>query len=301
MTLRICAVCRSDRLDHVSVRAGLEYDCCKACGHCLMRNVDSSADAFEIAQDKYYGEGSVLLAPGALELESLARRYYTLDAKLAPNSRVLEVGPGSGHVADHLLSRGHSVTAVEHSPTLAEQLSHVLGRDSVILHEFERLDLPSASFDAFCTFHVIEHVTDPLAHLVKAHELVKPGGLAFVATPNSRSLEQRLFRKLSPNFDSAHLAVFSPQSLRMLSERSGWTMVEITTPEYMSSWLRVATKLMRRAKDEDEEQTAGKYAAGLTPRMKRVISLAQTLSTPVRTLQAHAGLGNELLAVLRKP
>ncbi len=48
-------------------------------------------------------------------------------ADLPPESKVLEVGPGLGVLTEALVAHGHSVTAVEKDPVLADRLADALG------------------------------------------------------------------------------------------------------------------------------------------------------------------------------
>jgi 2-polyprenyl-3-methyl-5-hydroxy-6-metoxy-1,4-benzoquinol methylase len=262
----------------------------------------ASKELFEAAQEKYYGETSVLVVTelGAFEHEIAAQRQRTLTHHLQERSTVLEAGPGSGNVLKWLVSQGHQPTAVEHSPTLAARLAAIFSIP-VLVGEFECLEIDPARYDAVCSFHVIEHVSDPLEHLRAAYRAVKPGGLCFVATPNGRSLQQIVAPSLSPNFDSAHVSVFSPQSLRLLSQQAGWVLVEKLTPEYTSAWLRVVTKALRLVRNEDEEETAGKYASQESRLVSIVTQTLSIVSFPLRKMQAFAGYGNEVFFVLRKP
>lgn len=303
MTSLACPSCGKSRLQLVTPRQGLSYNCCRHCGHCtLVETAEHIDEAFEHAQEKYYGESSILLLnePTIFESETLDQRGLALGRNLNAGSNVIEVGPGAGHIMGWLLSHNHSIVAVEHSPVLAKQLEERY-KTRVLTGEFEVLDLSDSSFDAFCSFHVIEHVRNPLAHLTKAVSLVRPGGIAFVATPNSKSWEQILFESMSPNFDSAHIFVFSPISLGKLATDAGWEVVSIDTPEYSSNWIRVVTKMVRRCRREDEESTAGKYSVASSPFSRLLFNAIRFCSAPFRFIQSRMGYGNEIFMVLRKP
>ncbi len=302
-----CVACKSVSTKLVTPRNSLHYVCCTSCGHCtldgtLLENASQNADAFEAAQDKYYGEESILITPdlNAFESEIINKRKSTIAPYLTSPAKVLEVGPGAGHILRWLLSQGHSPTAVEHSQALARALTASFSIPMMV-GEFEKLPVEKNAFDAFFSFHVIEHVRDPLAHLVAAFDAVRPGGLGFIATPNARSLQQLAFPSLSPNFDSAHAYVFSPESLRHFAERAGWRVLAQRTPEYTPSWLRVATKAVRRMKGEDEEATAGKYAAQASSKMRLAAKIAAIVSWPLRAIQSRLRYGNEIFFVLVKP
>lgn len=297
-----CSACGSSHLTLREPRTGLRYACCSDCGHCsqIFTSKDG-AESFEEAQNKYYGDESILLesTPTFFEKEAIAERISAFGRYLPKPAKVLEVGPGAGHILRWLTAEGYAPTAVEHSETLARRLAETF---NVPVHvgEFEKLPIEPDSLDAFCSFHVIEHVPDPLAHMRQAFVGVRPGGRAFVATPNARSLQQVALPSLSPNFDSAHTFVFSPKSLRACCEKAGWTVIATMTPEYTSGWLRVVTKLLRRMKGEDEEATAGKYATQSSSRIETIAGVIRLLSWPMRFVQRKAGYGNEVFLVLEK-
>lgn len=301
---KACVSCGRIRLRALRLRNELIYDVCMSCSHCEKQSsANGTPDtAFEDAQEKYFGDRSAILevSDSPFEQEILHNRQKILGRHLPSNCSVLEVGPGGGAILDWLKNNDYNATVVEHSCVLAERLAK---RFSAKVHsgEFETIDLGHDAYDAFCSFHVIEHVRDPQSHLQKAFEVVKPGGLAFVATPNARSWEQRIPGNLSPNYDSAHLRVFSEGSLTKLCAEAGWTVQQFVTPEYTVGWLRVVSKLLRRVKGEDEEATAGKYASATSIKMKAAFRFAQVLTFPVRALQVLTGGGNELFFVLYKP
>lgn len=298
-----CEACGSRACSFVRLRPNLAYWICHECGHCL---IDSGNDGleenFKKAQRTYFSEDSILVQsePGASERDILALRKKVALAFLSPQSKVLEVGPGAGFFSEWLQKRGHKLRLIEHSPVLAAALERKL-RLPVDTREFETINFVPNSFDVFCSFHVIEHVPDPLRHLTVGLLAVRPGGIAIVATPNARSWEQIWFRMLSPNFDAAHLRVFSTASLRRFCEKAGWEVVRVETPEFASSWLRVLSRVLRMVRGEDENLTAGKYAEVASARYSGIYAILAALTFPLRQVQQLAKGGNEVLLVLRKP
>lgn len=302
MQILSCEVCSAKSPRPVTIRTGLEYLICEACGHCLLVTGDTSLDeTFAASQEKYFGENTVLIEAGdsPLEDEVMARRRKVFSRYVTSPSVVLEVGPGAGAFLNWACIEGHTVTAIEDSFALARAVEGKTGA-KVIIGRFENSSLATASQDVFCSFHVIEHVTDPRAHLAEAARVVRPGGLAFVATPNATSWEQKLFLRLSPNFDPAHLRVFSAQSLERISAETGWQVLYAETPEYTSGWLRMVSKAVRKLRGEDEDATAGKYALQMTTRRRWVLVALGKLTSLLRMIQSRLQGGNEILVVLRR-
>jgi SAM-dependent methyltransferase len=273
-----------------------------SCGHCLKVSSIDSKDDFHNAQLTYFGDDSILLQPepSVFDKEILAQRQLITRRFLPPKGSVLEVGPGSGFFAKWLQERGHDVTLVEYSPSLAEALSQRLGI-KVVIGSLESCKVPEAEAVAFFSFHVVEHVTDPVKHLAAGLRAVRPGSYGFIATPNAKSYQQRLSRRLSPNFDSAHLRVFSPESLQECCLAAGWQIIDVETPEFTLDWMRVASKLMRKLRRENESSTAGKYAVVGFSRYSWIVRFFALLTLPLRFLQCRVKGGNEVFIVVRPP
>jgi len=298
---RICKSCSSKNVVLFRVRNTLSYIVCKSCGHCeQFIGSYNLNEMFEDMQRRYFGLKSPIIYSNysPFDAEILAKRTKIVSRYVAGKCCIVEVGPGAGMFLERLLIKGHRVTAIEHSPVLAKRLKQ--RSIPVIVGEFETTPIGADTADALCSFHVIEHVANPADHLAKAFEVVRSGGYAFVATPNSRSWEQLLLGRLSPHYDSAHLRLFSCLSLRRLCESVGWSVVDVQTPEYTSGWLRVVSKIVRRFRGEDEEETAGKYSGRNSLFFRVVAVCASTITSPVRQMQSMSGGGNELFLVLKK-
>jgi 2-polyprenyl-3-methyl-5-hydroxy-6-metoxy-1,4-benzoquinol methylase len=298
-----CPICGGHDLETRLLGRRPTYYSCNSCGHHFIKPDNKNNElSFIEAQNHYYGDESLLLDDKLtiFEDEIIKERYRVFKKFLPKGADAIEVGPGGGHVLKWLEGHGHRAVGVEYSQTLAQQLSARLSIP-IINAEFETHDFRDTSFDSFCSFHVIEHVLDPLAHLAKAHKIVRPGGLAFIATPNACSWEQRAARQLGPNYDSAHLHIFSPQSLQLACEQAGWRIVYRTTPESAGGWARVFSGLLRTIRHEDATKTAGKYARSSSAAVRVIASIFQFITIPSRLLQRRLGAGNEIFLVLQKP
>lgn len=297
-----CASCSAERAVNRTIRDGLTYAICGRCGHCELELATDIPTEFERAQVLYHGADSAELAKGVaiFKNEVLQHRTRAIGAYVAPPAKVVEIGPGDGSVLAWLHAIGCRPTAIEHSPHIAEHLRTTTAAN-VIEGDFDTLQIEPDRFDAGCSFHVIEHVCDPAAHLRNALRIVKPGGRFFLATPNARSWQHAAPGLLSPNFDSAHFRLFTKASLGKLCRETGWEVERKTTPEFSTGWLRVATKVMRRIRGQDEESTAGQYSSEISPRTEYILRSYRALATPLLRVQAALGGGNELFFVLRKP
>jgi 2-polyprenyl-3-methyl-5-hydroxy-6-metoxy-1,4-benzoquinol methylase len=267
----------------------------------------STRQRFEAIQESQYGRDAIYFLPIFDVLARRAARYrLRILLRYLPGGHILEVGPGTGLFLSLAARRGFSCEAVEFSPVMA---GAVAASTSIPVHRgaFEDLDLAGSQFDAYVSFHVLEHVVDPLEHLRTALRVVRPGGYALVTTPNAGSLEHRLTRRNSPNYSRAHVRLFSPRSLRTVCERAGWQVCDMSNRARSEDWLRVLTALSRRARPSPhgscEAQRDGGPVLRAVPFLVGAMALwtAEILTWPPRRLQRRLSLGNERIVVARKP
>jgi 2-polyprenyl-3-methyl-5-hydroxy-6-metoxy-1,4-benzoquinol methylase len=79
------------------------------------------------------------------------------------------------------------------------------------------------------SFHVLEHLPDPIEVLTEIKLKVKSGGLVIIEVPHARDLLLTLGNKEYKNFTlwSQHLILHTRDSLRKLLRYTGFTDVEI--------------------------------------------------------------------------
>lgn len=118
------------------------------------------------------------------------------------SGRTVAIEPFTGY-HDSLKDRGHDVY-----PDVRQAVAN--GTESGV--------------DLALSFHVIEHVVDPVAYLTDIRRLVKPGGLAIVLTPNLADfLMSADPERMMPFFyRRVHNYYFSAESLAWVGRLAGW-------------------------------------------------------------------------------
>lgn len=111
---------------------------------------------------------------------------------LPPSGHALDVGCGSGVIADAMCSRGLQVTAVDANPDAIAYGRKTFGRPGLEFIEgyLDALELPEQSFDFVTCLELVEHVYPPQIEklLNDLFRLVKPGGQLLITTPNYRGM-----------------------------------------------------------------------------------------------------------------
>lgn len=86
------------------------------------------------------------------------------------------------------------------------------------------------SISFITAFEVLEHLLLPSQLFSLASELLEPGGLLMLSTPNAASLEIQVLMDESPSIDIEHISIMTPSALMSLASRAGLEVIEIATP-----------------------------------------------------------------------
>jgi 2-polyprenyl-3-methyl-5-hydroxy-6-metoxy-1,4-benzoquinol methylase len=145
------------------------------------------------------------------------------------NLRVLDIGCADGRALNwykQVRSADVETFGVDfdkNAVELAKNAGH-----TVYSGRFEEVELPEQFFDLVVATHVIEHVSDPKAFAKRAFEVLKPGGIFLIETPNIDAADARWFknRHWGGYHFPRHWIFYSPTTLKRLVEECGFTIVE---------------------------------------------------------------------------
>ncbi|MFF5532774.1 class I SAM-dependent methyltransferase [Streptomyces cinerochromogenes] len=104
---------------------------------------------------------------------------------LAPGSRVLDVGSGTGRpTAQTLAEAGHRVLGLDVSPVMVDLAARQVPGAEFRLADIRETPLPDASFDAVCAYFSLLQMTraEQAAVVAELARAVRPGGLVALAT-----------------------------------------------------------------------------------------------------------------------
>lgn len=152
---------------------------------------------------------------------SLSRKKSWVESATGiKTGNILDIGCGTGYFLHEMKQSGWLVTGLEPDEK-ARELAHKK-RQITALPTEKLFQLPPHSFHAITLWHVLEHVHDLHAYLDRIRELLHPEGRLFIAVPNYTAIDQEKYGACWAAYDvPRHLYHFSPQSLRLLTERHG--------------------------------------------------------------------------------
>jgi SAM-dependent methyltransferase len=200
---------------------------CAACGS-IHKELDETAFARLHAQafqdDAFLGR----FTPGTGKATPDLRTWDRLFGHLPPG-RLLEIGPGSGHLLAAAKTRGWEVRAVETSHHHRDWIRETWG-----LTVHAELDELPGDFqaDLIVMINVLEHVRTPASLLDRLRRVAAPSGRLFLSLPNARSSVATLAGVWWAMFKPLdHVSIPSRKGLQALGPRSGWQVQRIWSTE----------------------------------------------------------------------
>jgi 2-polyprenyl-6-hydroxyphenyl methylase/3-demethylubiquinone-9 3-methyltransferase len=167
-------------------------------------------------------------------VESLACRYLHRDRHTAAplqGLRLLDVGCGGGILSESLAELGAAVTGIDPAPNNVEVATrHALQSGLDIEYRnitAEALATQGETFDVVTALEVLEHVEGQKSFIATLSQLVKPGGLLFLAT-------------IDRTLKSYALAIVGAEYLLRWVPRGTHNHAKFVRPDELSGWLRAA-------------------------------------------------------------
>lgn len=203
--------------------------------------------------------------------------------------RFLDVGCGLGafvRLANRNGWKGRGIDLAEHAIDIGK--AHGIPVEPC---NFFDLRADREEFDLISMFEFIEHVPAPGRFIAHARELLAPGGLLYLTTPNFRSLDRIMQGAAWPMINREHLTYFTPATLRSLVRRN--SDLEIIYVRTSNVSLSLLLKLMRspgegRAAQEDLRQS---FEAS------RGLALAKRVANGILRV---TGLGSAMIMLCRR-
>jgi 2-polyprenyl-3-methyl-5-hydroxy-6-metoxy-1,4-benzoquinol methylase len=184
-----------------------------------------SDEALRAAYQTLYYPGN---GQGKLECTPpyLFRQFFAFAGKSfgeRRGKRLLDFGCGAGNLSRVAVEEGMQVTGIEADPVAREALQAACMRVHADLNSL-RSSEPEARFDWIVLWNVIEHLRRPWNDLAALKEVLTPGGLLFLATPNASSLKGLLLRaRWDQRSNLTHFFYFTSKSLGAVLRKAGFS------------------------------------------------------------------------------
>lgn len=117
---------------------------------------------------------------------SMYAKYIAKIFKYAKKGRILDIGCGTGQIANFLSEKGYQATGIDISPLFIKEAKKS-NKSKFLVMDLEKLKFSDNSFDAIISSETLEHVLEPEAALKEAIRVLKHSGILILRFPNRQS------------------------------------------------------------------------------------------------------------------
>jgi 2-polyprenyl-3-methyl-5-hydroxy-6-metoxy-1,4-benzoquinol methylase len=158
--------------------------------------------------------------------KTFTRRLKRLERFVQPG-RLLDIGCATGFLLAEAQTRGWQVQGMDVSHFAISYVRDRFGFD-VQQGDLLELDYPPNSYDLITLWDVIEHVPDPKAYVTRIAELLKPGGVFALATPDIDSIPAKITgtRWVGYKLSEEHVYYFAPRTLQRMLNEAGMDVID---------------------------------------------------------------------------
>ena len=147
----------------------------------------------------------------------------------------MDVGAAVGMFSETLRDAGRFSRVIALEPNFAQaETCRRLGLETLET-DFFNLEPPDRPLDLITAFEVIEHLFSAAEFLKRCRALLAPRGMLALTCPNQLGFDIQTLGVDSQSFDVEHVNMFNPAALTALVERSGFRVLECTTPGEMDA------------------------------------------------------------------
>jgi len=225
-----CPACgyEGPEASYPSIEPGYEILTCPDCGFGRTWPPVPQGEIGRWYPEQYYGKENVRFnAVFERMIRWFRKRRADVLHNRVPRGPVLDVGCGRGMMLSYMRELGYEAHGLELSETAAHHARKVLKLE-VSAGDFLTSPHEKNRYNAVIFCHTLEHFANPSASIARAYELLKPGGVLWIAVPNFGSWQARLFGRYWFHVDAPrHYFHFTVKSLDAILQRHRFRVIQL--------------------------------------------------------------------------
>jgi 2-polyprenyl-3-methyl-5-hydroxy-6-metoxy-1,4-benzoquinol methylase len=228
-----CNLCRSFLFKPLYRRDKYIIGKCKNCDLIFTHPLPTKEELEEIYNEKYF---KPYITSVNKKREIFQKRIRWIQVYCLKGS-LLDVGCETGIFLELMKNKGWKIAGIEFSDVAWSYAREKVG-DVIFYGNLKDACYKSNSFDVVTLWHTLEHLVHPLETLQEIRRILKPYGLLFIEVPNIHFIRNyflQIFGITKHLFFVEHLLHFTPHTLMLMVRKAGFTIREITIPDFAST------------------------------------------------------------------
>ncbi|MEI7690489.1 MAG: class I SAM-dependent methyltransferase [bacterium] len=238
---------------------------CQSCQLVRLNPRPNSDGLAKLYDDSYFDSGWDCGCTGKTYVEAggyLLKVYENVIEEIKhykAKGDLLDIGCAGGYFLKVAQESGYTVKGIELNKKMVEHARKSLGLDVTHGHFKPGLYKPN-SFDIIHLGDVLEHVQDPMATVLTAFRILRPGGVLFISAPLSYGMSDPKEKPMAINIPPYHIFEFTPTTLSHLVKKAGFKLVGYHLAPLDGTGSFIKTGLLK----------ASKYIPRLAKRAERI-------------------------------
>lgn len=230
---RNCPICESEKHKLILNKDSLDIVECLDCSIIYVNTIFDEEKYNDIYRSKDYQE---IIKNLGEESHEYRRKRFGVERveqleKLCSDSkgkRLLEIGCSTGFVIEEAASRGWDTIGIELNPSAAQFAKNK--KLEIFEQPYEDISFDK-KFNAIAMYDVLEHLVDPKSILERAYNDLEDDGVISLYVPNWNAASRQLLGEENAHYiwPTHHLTYFTPETLKMLLEKTGFKIIEWET------------------------------------------------------------------------
>jgi 2-polyprenyl-3-methyl-5-hydroxy-6-metoxy-1,4-benzoquinol methylase len=171
--------------------------------------------------------------------------------KYSPGKKLLDVGCSAGFFIETAFNRGYDVQGIEFSISAIEHAIPSIKNKIIHGDVHQELRRWQETIDCVTAFDIVEHLHDPIKFLKSIKDILRPGGLLVMSTPDTGHILRRLMGASWPMLQPLqHTVLFSRSAMKAILATHGFIDINIQptykylTFSYLAKQLLTTNKII---------------------------------------------------------
>lgn len=169
---------------------------------------------------------------------NLKKKVKLINSELKLKGNLLDIGAGTGDFLNTARKSNWNIFGAE-----PDNKARALAKEKRVDLLDNTSSLENHFFDVITMWHVLEHVPDLKKQIKELKRLLKPGGKIFIAVPNYKSFDAKIYGAFWAAYDvPRHLWHFSKQSINLLMEEENLNVEKIRPMQFDSYYVSLLSE-----------------------------------------------------------